>query len=87
MAAFSSSSTGRIAFQGALGAFSDMSCRAVFPKMETLPCETFEEAFKAVESSAVDLAMIPVDNTLAGRVADVHHFLPTKDLYIIGEHF
>lgn len=87
MAAFGASSTGRIAFQGAPGAFSDMSCRAVFPKMETVPCETFEDAFKAVESGATDLAMIPVDNTLAGRVADVHHLLPAKDLYIIGEHF
>ncbi len=87
MPAYTASSTGRISFQGAPGAFSDMSCRAVFPKMETLPCETFEDAFKAVESGAADLAMIPVDNTLAGRVADVHHLLPAKDLYIVGEHF
>jgi prephenate dehydratase len=79
--------TGKIAFQGALGAFSDMSCRAVFPKMETLPCETFEDAFQAVESGATQLAMIPVDNSLAGRVADVHHLLPAKKLFIIGEHF
>lgn len=78
---------GKIAFQGAHGAFSDMSCRAVFPKMETLPCETFEDAFHAVESGATDLAMIPVDNSLAGRVADVHHLLPAKKLFIIGEHF
>lgn len=82
-----SSRTGKIAFQGAHGAFSDMSCRAVFPNMETVPCETFDDAFRAVESSDTDLAMIPVDNSLAGRVADVHHLLPTKDLYIIGEHF
>ena len=87
MTAYTPASTGRIAFQGAPGAFSDMSCRAVFPKMETLPCETFEEAFRAVETKDADLAMIPVDNTLAGRVADVHHLLPAKDLYIIGEHF
>lgn len=79
--------TGKIAFQGALGAFSDMSCRAVFPKMTTIPCETFEDAFRAVESGEADLAMIAVDNSLAGRVADVHHLLPAKDLYIIGEHF
>ncbi len=79
--------TGRIAFQGALGAFSDMSCRAVFPKMETLPCETFEDAFQAVEAGITELAMIPVDNSLAGRVADVHHLLPAKKLFIIGEHF
>lgn len=87
MSIFTAASTGKIAFQGAPGAFSDMSCRAVFPKMETVPCETFEEAFKAVETRAADLAMIPVDNTLAGRVADVHHLLPAKELFIIGEHF
>lgn len=79
--------TGKISFQGALGAFSDMSCRAVFPKMETLPCETFEDAFQAVETGITELAMIPVDNSLAGRVADVHHLLPTKKLFIIREHF
>lgn len=87
MAPFSSTSTGRISFQGAQGAFSDMSCRAMFPNMETVGFETFEEAFRAVETKDCDLAMIPVDNTLAGRVADVHHLLPAKDLYIIGEHF
>jgi prephenate dehydratase len=79
--------TGKIAFQGAHGAFSDMSCRAVFPNMETIPHETFEDAFRAVETGETDLAMIPVDNSLAGRVADVHHLLPTKNLFIIGEHF
>jgi prephenate dehydratase len=79
--------TGKIAFQGAHGAFSDMSCRAVFPNMETIPCETFEDAFRAIGDGQTDLAMIPVDNSLAGRVADVHHLLPTKNLFIIGEHF
>lgn len=78
---------GKIAFQGAHGAFSDMSCRAVFPNMETIPCETFEDAFRAICDGETDLAMIPVDNSLAGRVADVHHLLPTKNLFIIGEHF
>lgn len=87
MTSFNSTSKGRISFQGALGAFSDMSCRAVFPEMETVGFETFEEAFQAVVNKECDLAMIPVDNTLAGRVADVHHLLPAKDLYIIGEHF
>lgn len=87
MTLYTQASTGKIAFQGAPGAFSDMSCRAVFPKMETLPCETFADAFRAVETGEADLAMIPVDNTLAGRVADVHHLLPAKELYIIGEHF
>lgn len=76
-----------ISFQGALGAYSDLACREVFPKLETLPCDTFEEAFAAVQTGAADLAMIPVDNTLAGRVADVHHLMPKSGLSIIGEHF
>lgn len=79
--------TGKIAFQGTFGAFSDMSCRSMFPKMDTLPCETFEDAFRALETGDADLAMIAVDNSLAGRVADVHHLLPQKKLFIIGEHF
>ena len=79
--------TGKIAFQGTFGAFSDMSCRAMFPKMETVPSETFEDAFRSLENGDADLAMIAVDNSLAGRVADVHHLLPQKKLFIIGEHF
>jgi len=77
----------KISFQGAHGAYSDIACRQVYPGMETVPCDTFEDAFAAVQSGSVDLAMIPVDNTLAGRVADVHHFLPKSGLSIIGEHF
>lgn len=77
----------KIAFQGAHGAYSDMSCRAVFPGLETLPCETFHAAFAAVRSGEADLAMIPVDNTIAGRVADVHYLMSKGDLFIIGEHF
>ncbi len=77
----------KIAFQGFPGAYSDLSCRTVFPGMETIPCETFEEAFTALQSGAADLAMIPVDNTLAGRVADVHHLMPKSGLSIIGENF
>ncbi|NCC20978.1 MAG: prephenate dehydratase [Alphaproteobacteria bacterium] len=79
--------TQRIAFQGAPGAYGDMSCRAAYPDMETLPSESFEAAFLAVSEGRAELAMIPVDNTLAGRVADVHHLLPDSGLYIIGEHF
>ncbi len=77
----------KISFQGAHGAYSDIACREVFPNLETVPCNTFEEAFAACQSGTTDLAMIPVDNTLAGRVADVHHFLPKSGLSIIGEHF
>jgi len=77
----------RIAFQGELGANSDEACRTHFPDHEPLPCATFEEAFEAVKSGAADLAMIPVENSIAGRVADVHHLLPDSGLYIVGERF
>ncbi|HPF77776.1 MAG TPA: prephenate dehydratase [Alphaproteobacteria bacterium] len=76
-----------IAFQGFLGAYSDLSCRQMFPDAQTLPCNTFDKAFAAVQEGRADLAMIPVDNTLAGRVADVHRLMPESGLHIIGEHF
>ena len=76
-----------IAFQGAAGAYSDMACRSVFPDWETLPCQSFEDAFAAAENGAAALAMIPIDNSSAGRVADIHHLLPESGLHIIGEHF
>lgn len=79
--------TRKIAFQGMKGAYSDLACRAVYPDMETLPCATFEDAFNAVRDNEAELAMIPIENTLAGRVADVHHLIPKGDLFIIGEHF
>jgi prephenate dehydratase len=81
------STTNRIAFQGDFGANSDMACRDMFPAMEPLPCPTFEDAFTALESGEADLAMIPIENTLAGRVADIHHLLPESRLHIIGEYF
>ena len=76
-----------IAFQGALGAYSDLACRGVHPQMETLPCHTFEDTFAAVHEGRARLAMIPIDNSVAGRVADIHHLLPSSNLHIIGEHF
>ncbi len=76
-----------IAFQGVLGAYSHLACRARFPDMTPLPCAQFEDAFAAVQSGRAALAMIPVDNSVAGRVADIHHILPKSGLYIIGEHF
>ena len=79
--------TKRIAFQGELGANSDEACRTHFPDHQPLACATFEEAFEAVKSGAADLGMIPVDNSIAGRVADVHHLLPSSGLSIIGERF
>ena len=79
--------TGKIAFQGLPGAYSDMACRAVHPEMETVPCSGFEDMFQAVHDGAADLAMVPVENTVAGRVADIHYLLPNSNLHIIGEHF
>ena len=79
--------TGRISFQGARGANSEIACRQMFPALEPLACPTFEDAFAAVETGAVDLAMIPIENTIAGRVADIHHILPLSKLHIVGEHF
>jgi prephenate dehydratase len=77
----------KISFQGAHGANSDLACRQAFPGYETVPCNTFEDAFAAVQTGSVDLAMIAIDNSLAGRVADVHHLMPKGGLYIIGETF
>jgi prephenate dehydratase len=76
-----------IAFQGAPGAYSDLACRHVFPAMTTLPCLAFEDAFAAVAEGKAALAMIPIENSVAGRVADVHHLMPASGLFIIGEHF
>ena len=76
-----------IAFQGEPGANSDTACRDMFPEMEPLPCPTFEDAFNAVESGKARLAMIPIENTIAGRVADIHYLLPDSRLHIIGEYF
>ena len=78
----------KIAFQGEAGANSDTACRNVFGEaMEPLPCAAFEDAFAAVESGEAELAMIPIENTLAGRVADIHHLLPESRLHITGEYF
>jgi prephenate dehydratase len=76
-----------IAFQGELGANSHIACNEVYPDWEVLPCPTFEDAFAAVKDGKASLAMIPIENSLAGRVADIHHLLPTSNLQIIGEHF
>ncbi len=77
----------RIAFQGELGANSHEACTAAFPDMEPVPHATFEEAFEAVRTGDCQLGMIPVENSIAGRVADVHHLLPSSGLKIIGERF
>jgi prephenate dehydratase len=77
----------KIAFQGEPGANSHEACRSHFPDYEPFPCATFEDAFDAVKSGVCALGMIPVENSIAGRVADVHHLLPRSGLHIIGERF
>ena len=79
--------TKSIAFQGDIGANSDLACRRVHPELTPLPCTTFEDMFTAVREGKADLAMVPIDNSVAGRVADIHHLLPESGLHIIGEHF
>ena len=79
--------TQKIAFQGEYGANSDMACRDMFPDMDPLPCPTFEDAFTATENGDADIAMIPIENTIAGRVADIHYILPESQLHIVGEYF
>ncbi|MEO1700773.1 MAG: prephenate dehydratase [Pseudomonadota bacterium] len=76
-----------IAFQGEPGANSDTACRQMFPDMTPFPCPTFEDAFNAVDQGITRLAMIPIENTIAGRVADIHTLLPESDLHIVGEFF
>jgi prephenate dehydratase len=77
----------RIAYQGEPGANSDQVCREHYPELEAVPCASFEDVFAAVEGGEADLAMIPIDNSIAGRVADIHHFLPDSGLHIVAEHF
>ena len=76
-----------ISFQGMFGAYSDLACRRVFPDMATLPCNQFEDAFAALREGRARLAMIPIENSVAGRVADIHHLMPDSGLHIVGEHF
>ncbi len=77
----------RIAFQGLPGAYSDLACRRAFPGMQTLPCQTFERAIEAVRLREAELGMLAVENSLAGRVPDIHALLPDSGLFIVGEHF
>jgi len=76
-----------ISFQGEPGANSHIACSEMYPGWEVLPCPTFEDAFAAVSEGQAGLAMIPIENSIAGRVADIHHLLPTSGLHIVGEHF
>ena len=76
-----------IAFQGEPGAYSHLACNEAYPEFEPVPCESFDDAFAAVSDGSASLAMIPIENSLGGRVADMHHLLPESSLYIINEHF
>ena len=82
-----SGAAGRIAFQGEPGAYSHLACRREFPEAVPVPCPTFEDALTAIAEGSVDLGLIPIENSLNGRVADIHHLLPDSGLFIIGERF
>ncbi|MCP3883591.1 MAG: prephenate dehydratase [Sulfitobacter sp.] len=77
----------RIAFQGEPGAYSHLACKNAYPQLDPVPCESFEAAFFAVENREAALAMIPIENSLGGRVADIHHLLPQSTLYIVNEYY
>jgi prephenate dehydratase len=77
----------RISFQGEPGANSHLACREAYPDYEPMPCATFEDAFAAVTNGDAALAMIPIENSVAGRVADIHHLMPRSGLHIIAEWF
>ncbi|UFN48328.1 prephenate dehydratase [Roseomonas sp. OT10] len=79
--------SGVIAFQGLPGAYSDLACRAAYPGWTTLPCPSFEAAMAAVREGQAELAMLPCENSLAGRVPDIHRLLPDSGLHVVGEHF
>lgn len=78
---------GTIAFQGRPGAYSDLACRTAYPSWQSLPCATFEATIEAVRDGRAQLAMLPCENSLAGRVPDIHALLPELGLYVVGEHF
>jgi len=78
---------GRIVFQGEPGANSHLACCEAYPDLDPIDCPTFEDALGAVTSGDARYAMIPIENSVAGRVADIHHLLPNADLYVVGEHF
>jgi prephenate dehydratase len=82
-----SEKTGSIAFQGRPGAYSDLACRNAYPSWATLPCDSFEAAMEAVHDGTAQLAMIACENSLAGRVPDVHVLMPESGLHVVGEHF
>jgi prephenate dehydratase len=77
----------RVVFQGEPGSFSHLAAREALPYCEAIPAPTFEDAFTAIRDGAVDLGLIPIENSLHGRITDIHHLLPESPLYVLGEHF
>ena len=77
----------KIVFQGEPGANSHLAIHEAYPDAEAVPCPTFEDCFAAITSGEADLGMIPIENSVAGRVADIHHLMPASGLHIIAEHF
>src|SRR5215210_7279718 len=77
----------KIVFQGEPGANSHLACSEAYPDYQPLQCHTFEDAFAALTSGEAELGMIPIENSLAGRVADIHHLMPTAGLHIVAEWF
>ena len=77
----------RIAFQGEPGAYANLAAREAVPHAEAIPKPTFEDAIEAVRAGETDLVIIPVENSLIGRIADIHHLLPDSGLHIVAEHF
>ena len=78
---------GRVAYQGEPGANSHVACANVYPDLEPVPCASFEDALAAVASGECALGMIPIENSANGRVADIHHLMPSAGLHIVGEYF
>ena len=77
----------RIVFQGEPGANSHLAIHEAYPDSEAVPCATFEDAFGALTAGEADLGMIPIENSVAGRVADIHHLMPVSKLHIVAEYF
>src|SRR5882724_10483392 len=79
--------TKKIVFQGEPGANSHLAIHEAYPDAQAVPCATFEDAFSAISSGDAHLGMIPIENSVAGRVADIHHLMPHSGLHIVAEHF
>jgi prephenate dehydratase len=77
----------RVVFQGEPGSYGHLAAREALPRCEAVPAPTFEDAFAAIREGSVDLGLIPIENSLHGRIADIHHLLPETPIYILGEHF